>query len=98
MTDDARLHSPAAARYAGIKEAKIIVITMMISGGLAGMMALNPIMGEQFRMQLDFVQGAGFGMDEAAEQAVWLSRFRPATRAGRPVASQAILPVRFTLR
>jgi simple sugar transport system permease protein len=23
-------------------------------------MALNPIMGEQFRMQLDFVQGAGF--------------------------------------
>ncbi|MGQ3292914.1 MAG: ABC transporter permease, partial [Shinella sp.] len=53
-------HSPAAARYAGIKEAKIIVIAMMISGGLAGMMALNPIMGEQFRMQLDFVQGAGF--------------------------------------
>ena len=53
-------HSPAAARYAGIKEARIIVITMMISGGLAGMMALNPIMGEQFRMQLDFVQGAGF--------------------------------------
>ncbi|MBO9628705.1 MAG: ABC transporter permease [Shinella sp.] len=53
-------HSPAAARYAGIKEAKIIVITMMISGGLAGMMALNPIMGEQFRMQLEFVQGAGF--------------------------------------
>ncbi len=53
-------HSPAAARYAGIKEARIIVISMMISGGLAGMMALNPIMGEQFRMQLDFVQGAGF--------------------------------------
>ena len=53
-------HSPAAARYAGIKEARIIVIAMMISGALAGMMALNPIMGEQFRMQLDFVQGAGF--------------------------------------
>ena len=33
---------------------------MMISGALAGMMALNPIMGEQYRMQLDFVQGAGF--------------------------------------
>jgi simple sugar transport system permease protein len=53
-------HSPAAARYAGIKEARIIVITMMISGALAGMMALNPIMGETYRMQLDFVQGAGF--------------------------------------
>ncbi|MDX3929933.1 MAG: ABC transporter permease [Shinella sp.] len=53
-------HSPAAARYAGVRETRITIIAMMISGGLAGMMALNPIMGEQFRMQLDFVQGAGF--------------------------------------
>ncbi len=52
--------SPKAARYAGINEAKIIVITMMISGALAGMMALNPIMGDQHRLQLDFVTGAGF--------------------------------------
>ncbi|MFB2552623.1 ABC transporter permease [Ensifer soli] len=53
-------HSPSAARYAGIREQRITVVAMMLSGGLAGMMALNPIMGEQFRMQLDFVQGAGF--------------------------------------
>ncbi|MEA3533268.1 ABC transporter permease [Rhizobium sp. CC-YZS058] len=53
-------HSPSAARYAGIRDQRITVIAMMISGALAGMMALNPIMGEQFRMQLDFVQGAGF--------------------------------------
>ncbi|SER81062.1 ABC transporter permease [Rhizobium sp. NFR03] len=53
-------HSPSAARYAGIKDARITIIAMMISGALCGMMALNPIMGEQFRMQLDFVQGAGF--------------------------------------
>ena len=33
---------------------------MMISGGLAGMMALNPIMGDQHHMSLDFVAGAGF--------------------------------------
>jgi simple sugar transport system permease protein len=33
---------------------------MLISGGLAGMMALNPIMGDQHRMALDFVAGAGF--------------------------------------
>jgi ABC-type uncharacterized transport system permease subunit len=46
-------HSPSAARYAGISESRITVVAMMISGGLAGMMALNPIMGEQFRMQLD---------------------------------------------
>ena len=52
--------SPSAARYAGIKEARIIIITMLISGALAGMMALNPIMGDQHRLQLDFVTGAGF--------------------------------------
>jgi general nucleoside transport system permease protein len=52
--------SPKAARYAGIREKKIIIITMLISGALAGMMALNPVMGAQGRMQLDFVTGAGF--------------------------------------
>ncbi|NGN44063.1 ABC transporter permease [Mesorhizobium sp. CGMCC 1.15528] len=52
--------SPKAARYAGISETRIIIITMMISGALAGMMALNPIMGDQHRVQLDFVTGAGF--------------------------------------
>lgn len=52
--------SPSAARYAGISEAKIIIVTMLISGALSGMMALNPIMGDQYRMQLDFVNGAGF--------------------------------------
>ncbi|MDQ0997723.1 ABC-type uncharacterized transport system permease subunit [Phyllobacterium ifriqiyense] len=52
--------SPKAARYAGISEMRIIIIAMMISGALAGMMALNPIMGAQHRLQLDFVAGAGF--------------------------------------
>ena len=52
--------SPKAARYAGISETRIIIITMMISGALAGMMALNPIMGDQHNVSLDFVSGAGF--------------------------------------
>ncbi|HET7411928.1 MAG TPA: ABC transporter permease, partial [Pararhizobium sp.] len=52
--------SPKAARYAGIPEARIIMVTMAISGALAGMMALNTVMGEQFALQLDFVNGAGF--------------------------------------
>nr|HMQ58998.1 ABC transporter permease [Rhizobiaceae bacterium] len=52
--------SPTAARYAGINEARVLIITMLVSGALAGMMALNPIMGAQHRMQLDFVTGAGF--------------------------------------
>ncbi|MGI6854145.1 ABC transporter permease [Mesorhizobium sp. 1B3] len=52
--------SPKAARYAGISETKIIIVTMVISGALAGMMALNPILGDQHRVALDFVSGAGF--------------------------------------
>jgi simple sugar transport system permease protein len=53
-------YSPKAARYAGISEKRIIIVTMMISGALAGMMALNPTMGDQHNVSLDFVAGAGF--------------------------------------
>ncbi len=52
--------SPRAAKYAGMREVRLTVLIMMISGGLAGMMALNPVMGDQARLQLDFVEGAGF--------------------------------------
>ncbi len=52
--------SPRAANYAGMSETRIIVIAMMISGALAGMMALNPVMGDQGRLQLEFTEGAGF--------------------------------------
>lgn len=52
--------SPKAARYAGISETRIIIVTMLISGALAGMMALNPIMGDLHNVSLDFVSGAGF--------------------------------------
>lgn len=52
--------NPTAAVYAGIPQARTIVLAMLISGGLAGMMALNPIMGDQHRLNLDFVAGAGF--------------------------------------
>ncbi len=53
-------HSPSAAQYAGISPAKIIVITMLISGGLAGMMAVNTTQGEAERLILNFTEGAGF--------------------------------------
>ncbi len=52
--------SPKAARYAGISETHIIILTMMISGAFAGMMALNPTMGDQHNVAIDFVGGAGF--------------------------------------
>jgi len=52
--------NPIAAIYAGISPVRITVITMLISGALAGMMALNPVMGDQQRLQLEFAGGAGF--------------------------------------
>ncbi len=50
----------SAAVYAGISPVRIIVVTMLISGGLAGMMAINEIMGSQHRLLIDFVTGYGF--------------------------------------
>ena len=52
--------NPTAAVYAGISPVRIIVTTMLISGGLAGLMALNPVMGDQNRLFLDLAGGAGF--------------------------------------
>lgn len=52
--------SRSAAAYAGIPYTKIVIITMLISGGLAGMMALNPVLGASARLQVEFVGGAGF--------------------------------------
>ncbi|WP_420862716.1 ABC transporter permease [Algirhabdus cladophorae] len=53
-------HSESAAKYAGISPTKIIVVSMLISGGLAGMMAINNVMGEAERLVLNSVEGAGF--------------------------------------
>lgn len=53
-------HSESAARYAGISPNRIIMITLLISGGLAGMMAINNVMGEAERLVLNAVEGAGF--------------------------------------
>ncbi|MFM2278238.1 MAG: hypothetical protein RLZZ444_469 [Pseudomonadota bacterium] len=53
-------NSTGAARFAGISEKKIVIVSMLISGGLSGMLAINSIMGDQFRIQQDFVAGAGF--------------------------------------
>ncbi|MBB4101721.1 ABC transporter permease [Allorhizobium borbori] len=52
--------SPSAAIYAGVPYVRTVIIAMLISGGLAGMMALNPVMGASARLQVEFVGGAGF--------------------------------------
>jgi general nucleoside transport system permease protein len=49
-----------AAVYAGIKPQRIIMIAMAVSGGLAGFVAVNEVLGAQHRLLLEYVQGAGF--------------------------------------
>jgi general nucleoside transport system permease protein len=53
-------HSEDGAKYAGINPTRIILITMTLSGALAGMMALNNVMGEAERLVLNATEGAGF--------------------------------------
>ncbi|PZO68166.1 MAG: sugar ABC transporter permease [Paracoccus denitrificans] len=52
--------SEPAARYAGISPVRITIIAMLISGALAGLMAINNVMGESERLILNSVEGAGF--------------------------------------
>jgi general nucleoside transport system permease protein len=53
-------HSEPAAVYAGINPVRIIVVAMLISGAMAGCMALNVVLGYQQRLVLEFTAGAGF--------------------------------------
>jgi simple sugar transport system permease protein len=52
--------NPTASRYAGISNSKLIMITMTISGALAGLVAVNEVLGVQNRLVLDFPSGYGF--------------------------------------
>jgi len=49
-----------AATYAGVKPARVIMLSMIISGALAGMVGLNEISGVQHRLLLNFTAGYGF--------------------------------------
>jgi len=49
-----------AAHYAGIRISKMIIVVMLISGALAGLGAVNSVMGSTHYLSLNFVGGAGF--------------------------------------
>ncbi|SDC51059.1 ABC transporter permease [Ruegeria marina] len=53
-------HSETGALYAGISPYKITMVAMLISGALAGLMAINNVMGEAERLVLNSTEGAGF--------------------------------------
>ena len=52
--------NPTAAIYGGISPARITIITTLLSGALAGGMAVNVILGEEHRLILEFTAGFGF--------------------------------------
>ena len=52
--------NPAASRYAGTSNSRLIMIVMAISGGFAGMLAVNEVLGVQSRIVMDFTSGYGF--------------------------------------
>ena len=52
--------SERAAVYAGIDPRRVVVVTMCISGALAGFVGLNELMGVQHRLLLNFTAGYGF--------------------------------------
>ena len=49
-----------AAHYAGVKISRMIIVAMLISGALAGLAAVNSIMGSTHYLSLNFPAGAGF--------------------------------------
>jgi simple sugar transport system permease protein len=52
--------SERAAVYAGIRPQRVIVVTMCLSGALAGFVGLNEIMGVHHRLIVNFTAGYGF--------------------------------------
>lgn len=52
--------NPNAGIYAGIKPSRMIILSMLISGALAGMVGVNEILGVNHRLLLDFHVGYGF--------------------------------------
>ncbi|MEJ1156924.1 ABC transporter permease [Prosthecomicrobium sp. N25] len=52
--------NPTAAVYAGIDPGRIVIVAMLVSGALAGLLAVNEVMGVQHRLLLEFTAGAGF--------------------------------------
>jgi general nucleoside transport system permease protein len=53
-------HSEKAAVYAGIRPRRVVVLTLCMSGALAGFVGINEIMGVHHRLILNFTAGYGF--------------------------------------
>ncbi len=52
--------NPHAARYAGIKTGRAIILTMTLSGALAGLAGTNEVLGVNHNLAMAFSSGYGF--------------------------------------
>lgn len=67
--------------------------------GKEGKVVLRLTIDERGELQnIEILESAPYGFTEAAVEAVRKSKFSPALKDGRPVASKAILPIRFILK
>jgi simple sugar transport system permease protein len=53
-------HNVEAARYGGVPITRVVIISVMLAGGLAGLVAVNEVMGVHHRLFLGFSSGYGF--------------------------------------
>jgi len=67
--------NPDAAKYAGINSAKIMVLVMIISGGLAGIAGVGEIAGIHFRLRYPESISLGYGF--TAIIVAWLAKLNP---------------------
>ena len=67
--------NPDLARAAGIRPARIIIITMLISGGLAGLAGVGELAGIHKRLRYPWNISAGYGF--TAIIVAWLARLNP---------------------
>ncbi|MEW6067837.1 MAG: TonB family protein [Nitrospirota bacterium] len=67
--------------------------------GTEGRVVLRLTIDEKGQLlNIEVIKKAGYGFTEAAVKAVKKSTFLPAIKNGRPIASRAILPVKFILQ
>ncbi len=52
--------NPSGAEYGGIHLPKVVILTMLVAGALAGFLALNVVQGEAHQIKLNLVNQMGF--------------------------------------
>lgn len=53
-------HNPAAAEAAGINVSRVLILAMSLSGGMAGLIGVNFVMGYKYYFEEGFSSGLGF--------------------------------------